>query len=685
MECGRNLTKMKIKYITIIVLFVSLLTGCTQSTTNRSIKKLKATTTSSKIVLKKIDDKAPNTQLIYDENSPLTKLDVYPDTWSATDSLGRALPSYNEVGDVKQDKFVGLFFWTWHVSPFTDKKPQNNNDIILQNPGEKNNFDFVGWGKNTTNYWNEPIYGYYNSTDKYVLRKQAELLAYAGVDVIFFDATNGSFTWKPAYTALMEVFTEARAQGVKTPQIAFMLNFGAIPESVVSLKSIYEDIYKAEKNKDLWFYWDGKPLIMAYPDNLKYTDPLEQEIKDFFTFRPGQPLLKDEPLRDDQWGWLGIYPQKKFGVNNGILEETSVGVSQNWSKEAGLTAMNGENVFGRSYSDKNGFDKRPQSSLYGINFQEQWDYAISLNPEFIFITGWNEWTASRFEKWQDVPNAFPDEFNDEFSRDIEPSKGELNDNYYYQMVSNIRTFKGVRPLPAVSAPKTINILDNTDQWADVIPEFKHYEGSIPARNSFGHTIKYTNNTGRNDVVSSKVTYDNDNIYFMVETAVDLTPKTDPAWMRLLIDTPVTTDKNWEGFEFVVNRNNPGDRASLEICDGGWNWIEVGQVDYTVSGRRLQISIPRKMLGLTDKLIDFNFKWSDNMQEDGNLRDFYVNGEAAPGGRFTFHYLSEVKNVVKTNNVFANKSNVWKMAIGAGTIIAVGISAIIIIMKKKHKV
>lgn len=41
--------------------------------------------------------------------------------------------------------------------------------------------------------------------------------------------------------------------------------------------------------------------------------------------------------------------------------------------------------------------------------------------------------------------------------------------------------------------------------------------------------------------------------------------------------------------------------------------------------------------MTEGTPDFHFKWSDNMQEDGNIMDFYVNGDVAPGGRFMFHF------------------------------------------------
>ena len=42
--------------------------------------------------------------------------DIYPDTWVATDALGRTMPDYSVVGPVKEDqrRVVGIFYITWH-------------------------------------------------------------------------------------------------------------------------------------------------------------------------------------------------------------------------------------------------------------------------------------------------------------------------------------------------------------------------------------------------------------------------------------------------------------------------------------------------------------------------------------------------------------------------------------------
>ena len=62
---------------------------------------------------------------------------------------------------------------------------------------------------------------------------------------------------------------------------------------------------------------------------------------------------------------------------------------------------------------------------------------------------------------------------------------------------------------------------------------------------------------------------------------------------------------------------------------------------------MEIRVPRSVLGLTstDKL-DFEFKWADNnLVETAAIKrilNLYVDGDAAPGGRFNFHYREPVE-------------------------------------------
>jgi hypothetical protein len=47
--------------------------------------------------------------------------DIYPDTWVASDALGRTMPSFEEVGSIKKDqrRITGIFYITWHTQDNT--------------------------------------------------------------------------------------------------------------------------------------------------------------------------------------------------------------------------------------------------------------------------------------------------------------------------------------------------------------------------------------------------------------------------------------------------------------------------------------------------------------------------------------------------------------------------------------
>ena len=70
----------------------------------------------------------------------------------------------------------------------------------------------------------------------------------------------------------------------------------------------------------------------------------------------------------------------------------------------------------------------------------------------------------------------------------------------------------------------------------------------------------------------------------------------------------------------------------------WIWDAVGKGKCAIHGNMLEIAIEKKLLNLTS-VVDIEFKWCDNMQNEGDIMDFYVNGDVAPGGRFNFVYTS----------------------------------------------
>lgn len=568
----------------------------------------------------------------------------YGNALPATDALGRRLPDAEQVGG-KREKYVGLFYWTWHTN-FAHMDVCVPSEYIAKAPEAAYDYNHPIWRKDiTSNFWGEPLFGFYRDTDKWVLRKHAEMLSAAGVDVLFFDCTNGNFTWRESYRALCEVFMQARKDGVQTPQIAFMLAFAPTEGSREAIIDIYQDLYKPAEYEELFFKWEGKPLIMAYPEMLADVEgdaertALHREVREYFTFRPGQPVYNVGPTRPDHWGWLEIYPQHGFAPKDGGFEQATVGVSQNWTAHNGLSAMNMPGAFGRSYTAKDGHSEDVAAVNWGLNFQEQWERALEIDPDLIFITGWNEWIMGRFDVWQNQPNAFPDQFDQEHSRDIEPMRGGHGDNYYYQMVANIRRFKGMTENE--SKPQTnrkVRIDGNFADWAKAA-KYDATKGNTIHRDSKGWgKLHYVNTSGRNDIIEARVAHDKKNIYFYVECAEPITSPADKAWMRLYINTDRSEKSGWEGYDYVVNRLSAG---VVEHSAQGWNWSASGEAKFVLEGTKMEVAIPRAALGIADgEHFEIEFKWVDNSQTDGDIYDFYLSGDAAPLGRFNYLYKAK---------------------------------------------
>ena len=582
---------------------------------------------------------------------PAAAQTVSSDQWAATDALGRKVRDRKDAPAKKKDKFVAMFYWTWHQSRNdTTQAVKNITEILRSHPEAIRNDTDPAWGQRPGFFfWEQPLLGYYKTTDPWVLRKHAEWLADAGVDAVFFDCTNGSQTWIESYEALLKTWDEAQKDGVDVPKIGFMLSFGAFPHSLVSLRQLYNDLYKPGRYRNLWFVWKGKPCIMGYPDNLTES-ATDKEIRDFFTFRPGQPDYVDGPTRNDQWGWLEVYPQHGYVKNaDGKFEQVTVGIGQNTSPDKGghCGAFNVKDAYGRNFSVLKGFDPRVDGYLYGWNFDEQWSRAYELDPELVFVTGWNEFIAGMWKPkdgWNGFPMSFVDQYNWNCSRDIEPNAGwgDRGDVYYMQLVDQVRKFKGMDAPQKASAPKTIRI-GKADGWDDVQPYFASYRGNTMHRDHRGYDDQYyVNNTGRNDIVGAKVARDADNLYFYVETAEALSPCTDRNWMMLFIDTDRDKSTGWNGYDAIVNRVSPnGKKVVIERNVGNrWEWEKAGESRFAASGNKLEFAIAKAMLGLSGDDVDIEFKWNDNMQDNGNIMDFYVNGDTAPGGRFNYVYTTE---------------------------------------------
>ena len=557
--------------------------------------------------------------------------------WPATDASGRTLPLSNETGAPRAGRFVGVFYFLWldlvgerYRRPEGDG-PYDIAKILAADPDAAGKPDSPLWGPpgGTMHYWGEPLYGYYHSADPWVLRRHARLLSDAGVDVLIFDTTNTQ-TYFTTVRALGEAFCQVRKEGGRTPQIAYMVN----TKAGETAEKIYMELYKPGLYRELWFHWEGKPLLLCDPA------AASAEVRDFFTLRRAHwPFSMVNT--DRAWHWEATYPQPYGYVDDPTRpEQVNVSVAQNLRRDTGVpTCMSSGEARGRSFH--NGMIETAAGSVNGgYNVEEQWQRALELDPPFVMITGWNEWIAGRWGK-ADGPLEFVDQFDQEHSRDIEPMKGGHGDNYYWQMVANIRRYKGTPELPRAATTTTIDIEGGFEQWGAVESEFLNEAGRLIPRDWPGAAgLHYTNRTNRNEFASFKITHDQDMLYFYARCRDAISSSSDPNWMWLLINTRQEGHPTWAGYDFIVNRTLAGDGQSwLERNAGDWNWERVAPVRFRVEGHELHLAIPRTALSLahSDGLPSFEFKWADNIQDPGDVMDFYLSGDVAPVGRFNYRY------------------------------------------------
>lgn len=132
--------------------------------------------------------------------------------------------------------------------------------------------------------------------------------------------------------------------------------------------------------------------------------------------------LRQEPAIQ-QWSFLNIENVPSYD-NDGNVEQMAVCVA---TQE---TYMTEPTAHGRDH---------------GRFFYGQWKRAFEYRPKVITITWWNEWAAQRFEVNGKI--AFVDNYNQEYSRDIEPMEGGHGDQYYQWMKQYIEAYRNYENCP----------------------------------------------------------------------------------------------------------------------------------------------------------------------------------------------------------------------------------------------
>jgi len=184
--------------------------------------------------------------------NPQPARDLYSDTWVATDAEGRTLPDFTKCGAPRTNKLVGIYYVTT-LRRMPPLGPHNNTEIIAANPSDPAyRYDEPLF------YWAEPEANYYLPDDEWVIRRNISMLTDAGVDVLVMEATNG-----PIYVhellRLCSILQQMKDEGFETNLKVCVWSYSNSPSV---LRVYYNQVYSKGLYSDLWFHWDGKPLIL---------------------------------------------------------------------------------------------------------------------------------------------------------------------------------------------------------------------------------------------------------------------------------------------------------------------------------------------------------------------------------------------------------------------------------------
>ncbi len=555
------------------------------------------------------------------------------------DQFGR---SFGTISSVKENRQVGLFFWLWIGQPYasgiydaTNILAMPNGLKLLTDPLSQNEAISPG---GQAHFWGEPLWGYYNSDDVWVMRKQIEMLTVAGVDFIFFDATN-SFIYKNVFLKLLGVIDYYQKAGWSPPKVVFYTH----SKSFQTIRELYRDLYKPGLYPDTWYKVDGKPMIIGYTDpqddlneaksrndNTYTPGILSNEILNFFHFK--RPQWPSDPVYPDGFPWVEwIFPQP---LHNGVMNVT-VASHPSVPMSFSLTRDNMIN-WGRGWDP----DTRTNVAANidkGTFFQRQWDHAITTDPGMITVGGWNEWIAYKQIYWDEY--VLVDAANKEYSRDIEPMKGGYEDAFYVQLIKNIRRYKGVSTTEKPAIKKTININGEPSQWNDIPAIGINMNAERSSRNNYGASTKilYGQPAADNHIRDIKVTHDDKNIYFFIRAKNRFTTSGGKSnWLNILVGTGEPALKNWESYEYLLGENFKDGSVSVGRLSGDFKTTSTGTARYGQNDNIIQIECSREALGLksTGK---FYFKVAAGVDEPSEIMSYYTSGVAMPMGRLSYMY------------------------------------------------
>ena len=582
----------------------------------------------------------------------------------SVDELGRVTMP---VVDENEEKQIGIFYHMaqGYFKGSIDSGIYDVSKIIEQYGNDKmfKQHDRIS-PNNKSHYWGEPLYGYYDSGDPYVINKQLELFIAAGIEYLVLDVTNG-WIFAESTQTLMERICALRADGWDAPQIVFYVH----SMNNKTVRELYKEIYTDRSQySDSWYRENGKPVIIAYNETAKdiaeagtrgitdfsdgtYAD-LSQEILDYFHFveprwpNDGVTVGMDSPIYDKVVGgrWQGYswiewaQPLRKRQTSLGDYMNIAVASHPNIPFSFSITK--GVVNWGRNYDIKT--NKKVENGNYtGTYYQSCWDQAHEKQPDTVMLVAWNFWTALKSEWAGEYMMCDTCDF--EYSLTIEPSNGYYKDAYVLQTSQNSRKFKYVDGVKTYYGNK-IDINGTVAQWYNVEAVYRQVGSNAYGRDhmsSDGKKYHYVVDAPKNNIQEVRVVHDHDNIYMMIRCGNTITKQSGENWMNLLLSTgDPDINKGWEGYQYVINRQQIVDgKTTVEKLDKNGNGTALGTADIVIRDEFMFLKISKDVISMRDTNTLY-FKVADSVEAPKDIMSYYTTGSTFPVGRYSYSYTGK---------------------------------------------
>lgn len=594
-------------------------------------------------------DDSPTVQRVPDERG-LTDAQYSVLNIAGTDDFGRVILPVD--GKVNKDRYVGMFYFLTLGQHTNHSGIYDVNKITYEGTYNKafTRYNTPITPVGSAHFWGEPVWGYYNSGDTWVMRKQIEMLTMAGVDFLVLDTSN-NVLYENVTAKLFEILKEYQDAGWEVPRVMYYLGKHDLGADMQVIKQVYKIFYESDTYKSLWFTPNDpeKPMIVA-PDNViaslrSSSNAQEKALAEFFDFRVTQwPIAApvNEPVYEYGAPWISFeYPQtpQEGWINVSIAQHVSVCMTDTKSSR-GRGWYPTEKVKGQ-WRGKNDHENWRQN----LNYQAQWNTVLEMTPEqraedarFVFLTGWNEWVAEKLRRG-DGDYFTVDTFNAEYSRDIEPSRSSgMKDYAYFQTIMNIHA-DNYAPAAHYEYPAATPDITKDDAavWQSAVT-YRDFTGECADRNfkAMAGDIVYKDTTGRNDIDTISVLRNEQYLYFRISCAEDITAYSegDTGWMNLWIKTADASGDLLCGYEYVINRQVVGNVSAVQNAKGE----SVGEADVNVFGKVMIVRIPLDAIGLDKNDYALEFKVTDNVQDmENDPLNLYSTGDAAPIGTLNFSF------------------------------------------------